>query len=254
MGCIFCGGEPLTREHVLPRWLRTAVVKKAGATLTHRDVREGRTIRRDARELDFVVRVVCRSCNEGWMHRLEEETRPILTPLAQSRTRIRLDAAACRTLALWTTKTAAVAEHTTRHVALRPRDCEAMMRSLTPPRHALVWLACQSYAKAQSFTVIRARTPSLSVRLPGSRLPDTVSAASATFRVGYLVLQTVIPWVRLPWDRARDDRRFVVQIWPPPPDGASWPPAGQLQGEEDFDRFAGIFTDDRIAERLRSAL
>jgi hypothetical protein len=92
---VFCGNADgkLTKEHILPRWLgkisnrplfsRTEhVVSKVedhlGGQLT--EYNEGK-INRPGDPLQQTLRIVCGKCNSGWMSRLQEEARPVITRL-----------------------------------------------------------------------------------------------------------------------------------------------------------------------------
>lgn len=91
--CIFCGSrENISQEHVVPNWLRKVIPRvdeSHGFT--------GFSIRRlpDAKSIIYQpgiafaegnianrrVYMVCQRCNNGWMSRLQNELKPILTPL-----------------------------------------------------------------------------------------------------------------------------------------------------------------------------
>jgi hypothetical protein len=84
--CIFCGRPGLTREHVWADWLKKYIPKNEinhtsfSATLhpTRSDFRR-KKVAGDLRSRR--LRVVCRSCNNGWMSRLQERAKPLLLPL-----------------------------------------------------------------------------------------------------------------------------------------------------------------------------
>jgi hypothetical protein len=89
----FCGGTPLSLEHVFPQWL-TAVLPAQVAwrgqdTAVHYIDGLGGTTTPESREIReqfnaATVRRVCRRCNHGWMNELEGAVRPILTPLIRT--------------------------------------------------------------------------------------------------------------------------------------------------------------------------
>ena len=89
--CIFCGGTPLSKEHIWPHWLRKHFafdqpynmhIGTVGALAPDGKIIWG--IRHDQpRTGDFrsqKLRVVCRRCNNGWMSRLQMASKPILLP------------------------------------------------------------------------------------------------------------------------------------------------------------------------------
>lgn len=87
--CVFCGGIPLTREHVYPQWLRQfsapqAYIQREGSyqdpfpqTVVRQDEQGKYVVVDEARGNktpvlhEVTVKSVCASCNNGWMSRLE---------------------------------------------------------------------------------------------------------------------------------------------------------------------------------------
>lgn len=107
MQCIFCGSTAkLTREHVFPQWLREVFPDLGEADYLRRLVTFSRdeSHQRPGRTFDVVVRDVCEECNNGWMSALEEQARPILTPMLRDEPRT-LTAPEQHVVATWPTKT-----------------------------------------------------------------------------------------------------------------------------------------------------
>ncbi|MGO9490496.1 MAG: hypothetical protein ACLQBB_15915 [Solirubrobacteraceae bacterium] len=80
--CIFCGGTPLTKEHVVGRWARR-FDKAAQASIVQICHREGRSREQNewsALPYDRRARVVCAACNNGWMSQLESAASGLLHP------------------------------------------------------------------------------------------------------------------------------------------------------------------------------
>lgn len=112
--CIFCGGRDLTKEHVLPQWISRTFARLGPGTFDLEMVNDS-GLRKPLRwtnekAIELTVKVVCKSCNEGWMAALESQIIPILTPLIKGEPR-RLDSPACKVLAAWTFKTTLLAEY-----------------------------------------------------------------------------------------------------------------------------------------------
>jgi hypothetical protein len=87
-GCVFCGRANLSKQHVFQGWLRRfeppGIVGNLSAS-EHFDpsgkpdkVRQGSLNTRK-------VRCVCRSCNHGWIEKLESNVRPLLVSLFECR-------------------------------------------------------------------------------------------------------------------------------------------------------------------------
>src|SRR5207249_4087328 len=83
--CIFCGkGGPFSREHVLPNW--TAELIGLRRVEVRRRVLDGPpTTWQKVGSFGHTVTSVCVRCNTGWMSDLEDDTKPILSPLIYPR-------------------------------------------------------------------------------------------------------------------------------------------------------------------------
>jgi hypothetical protein len=82
--CIFCGGSPISRDHIWAQWMRPEVEQAQVLEKTYAETRASPKQRRhvkttgDARSRK--LKIVCIPCNSGWMSRLQELTKPILSP------------------------------------------------------------------------------------------------------------------------------------------------------------------------------
>ena len=85
--CIFCGGGRLCREHVWPQWADDLLPKSTehgqSSMTFHLDSAPevGRQYSRQGSVTGVKLRVVCRTCNSGWMSQLEEGARQEVTAL-----------------------------------------------------------------------------------------------------------------------------------------------------------------------------
>ena len=94
--CIFCGKGGMTKQHVWPDWLKLAVPRsfaRHSQIYTHMDLQ---SVDRPLVSSPIVkskqgdpavkkVRKVCKSCNSGWMSRLETAAKPVLTPIIRGK-------------------------------------------------------------------------------------------------------------------------------------------------------------------------
>lgn len=79
--CIFCGGSPVTTEHVVGNWLRKAFppemktlakmhhiskTSNSGEQVAYRGMVGGQV------PADYTAKIVCSNCNNDWMSRVEE--------------------------------------------------------------------------------------------------------------------------------------------------------------------------------------
>src|SRR4051812_46683479 len=103
--CIFCGGGPLTLEHVWPAWL-IALFPALPSTITFRG-RERQATTSD----ELTVRAVCEKCNGGWMSDLEQQAKPLLMELLEERPYSFMPPGMQDVISAWAVKTVMVFEH-----------------------------------------------------------------------------------------------------------------------------------------------
>ena len=134
--CIFCGGSPLSREHLWPEWVLAKIKPKniAGFIGRNRNLEVGRELK---------VKIVCKTCNGGWMSDLETESKPLIAPRMDDISGF-FDMAEQWMISAWAVKTAMVLDSTTMGVkplfyTQQERD-DMRLSSQIPPR-TFVWLA-----------------------------------------------------------------------------------------------------------------
>lgn len=114
--CAFCGSDgPMSKEHVLPRWIRKRFPGEGAQEHWSRTDLEGGTVQKRRYPMvpfELTVREVCRSCNNGWMASLETKVKPILGPMLTSSIRLPLSIDEQESLAFWAAKTLMVAQST----------------------------------------------------------------------------------------------------------------------------------------------
>jgi hypothetical protein len=111
---VFCGDDRtrLTAEHVFADWITDFYTKRMGKPPTGMvemgtpsgQVRQFRTV-----PFQQTVRIVCATCNNGWMGSLEARIKPYLSKMLIGQD-ARLRANAQRDLARWCVKTVMVME------------------------------------------------------------------------------------------------------------------------------------------------
>ena len=77
--CVFCGGTPVTLEHVWPRWV-AAILADGGPVQVERGVDDEPATWQQV-SLEVTIRRVCAICNNGWLSELEQAAKPRLEPL-----------------------------------------------------------------------------------------------------------------------------------------------------------------------------
>ncbi len=147
--CIFCGGKPLTKEHIWPKWLRPYIPHQltdhtASSSIIATDRIEETRRKWSGDPRNRSVRVVCARCNSGWMSRLQEQSKDYLLPLV-SGTACTLGKNRQTALATWCAMSAMTAEFLGdgRRQAISPADRNHLQSKLRPPSplYWRIWIA-----------------------------------------------------------------------------------------------------------------
>jgi len=247
--CVFCNKPgSLTKEHVIPQWLGKLVrshdlqaLGQAPKTwingrLVHGEGIEARgdvEIRSlPADILETTVKVVCMSCNSGWMNRIETNVMDAVSGMVLGRP-THLRRGTKQDIATWAVLKAMVYQFT--DTTLRPigdEQLSAMFANALPPEHFAVGLGRYAGHRDIAF---KQRT------LFGSQNGPELRASTSVMLIGALVIYTI---------GANDPRviSHVAQgpigsrlryIWPEPTGALSWPPSSaQLQSTVDIEMLA----------------
>ena len=228
--CVFCGGSPVTKEHVWPDWLRrrTAVSE----AVAHRQVFEhhGQTVEeRDWNDQPFklTVRAVCRNCNNGWMHQLEQDVEPLLGPMLEGRGKV-LHQGGQRRLTTWALKTALMFDQASASEAqaFSGQCYEELLEGRDPPPGTWIFLTAYEGEFLGASAVV-----AIESAMGGQPPPDGHNFVTRTFsmdRVVFQVVETTNPGLRkmqLNWPEPN-----IHQLWPY--DGSfTWMPTPSLNDE-----------------------
>jgi hypothetical protein len=168
---------------------------------------------------------VCEPCNTGWMHELEESSRPLLGHFIQGDARnIRFWRQAL--VATWAIKTAMVWECVSPNDRTIPlvvlRAFHVMQR---PGMRQQVWLGRYAGEEPHSFQ----RTAGHAIGVPPRRpdVPDEAHAYFIAINVGQLAL-AVCGHLLQTESRFKMPTEFaasLIPIWPPTIEVVKWPPA-----------------------------
>jgi hypothetical protein len=144
--CIFCGGRPLTREHIWPDWLRAHLPRSlsfyhSGRIILNEDntqTHSSKKISGDPKSRK--LRIVCNKCNNEWMSDLQNATKPILIPLLLSQ-QITLSEPRQRQLATWVAMTVICAEYIQpASVSIPVTARRWLFTNRTPPENMRIWI------------------------------------------------------------------------------------------------------------------
>jgi hypothetical protein len=235
--CVFCGSKgKMTSEHVFPLWTRQVVLP---------DVRgdSGYIFRGPAGRFEVVpgmpvaaleVKRVCADCNHGWLHQLEDRSKPLLTrPIQGNPTTLHfMD---IHTVATWAYKTCVLVDlASTRLLTALPFRWLGQRRH--PPMDVVVTLASYGGVRYPQFAC--SKLVNYKIRSASTGELD-LNAYSITIGIGHLVFQVFGHHVRGVVDLSPSDwKRDYSQIIWPPPGSVRWPPLRTLDDERLF-RFAG---------------
>lgn len=101
--CVFCGGSPVTREHVFPDWISELYRRAPGLNEFSEN---GKVVRKFPEKLfQHKAKIVCEACNSGWMSTLEGKVQPLLADMITEAKATVLTKEMQDLLSLWVVKT-----------------------------------------------------------------------------------------------------------------------------------------------------
>jgi hypothetical protein len=218
--CVFCGQAGRSREHILPlAWLEDVMPSTGPYEFVIQRYDHGDTHQKrlQMRKPEFVTRRVCRTCNNGWMNRLDLAAQPLLTQLLTGERFTITRLADVALLASWATKIAIVTDAAQPAEAALAREHGRYLHDhRRPPPGWLIWLAhaqpqTQSAAALNAFTLLR---------------PLGLGYVTTTM-VNQLVLQSLV----LPAAEPLGTHPFpdhAIELWPPTYLTIPWPHARSL--------------------------
>jgi hypothetical protein len=227
--CVWCGGGPMTLEHLWADWVAGVLHSKAkkpkkGRRKTPVTPHESRSdlsseFTREWRmsSLQQTVRISCKACNNGWIESFDRTGRPVLTPLLRAERRTTLDADEQRIIARWIAKTAMIIVQLSDRRPI-PRSQHYYLRThRRPPPSTQVWIGARTAEEG----VWLGHVPSVLLR-QHEEAEEESRAYLVTFGVGHLVcsffghdLGFEIPWT---------NRIGLEQVWPVVEPTIEWPP------------------------------
>jgi hypothetical protein len=143
--CIFCGGPGLTREHIYANWLRNYIPREMksytkSSSLIHPTRIKTLVKKEPGDPHSRRVKVVCGSCNNGWMSKLQESAKPILIPLIKGEHAI-LDRDSQAVISAWVSMAVIVADSAEPDKsAIHETDRQWLYRNKSAPMNWTIWL------------------------------------------------------------------------------------------------------------------
>ena len=233
--CMFCLNKASTCEDAWPLWLMKHFPTSSTAHM-NAEIGGWKLDSWSPAKPSLRVKRLCPSCNNGWMSRLESETKPVLESILDDQLKD-LDTSAQLTLARWAVKTAMVLEATdsNRCWFYSEDDRQLMRKALDLPQRTSVWIAkCVNQPNIYSAAKHLRTTPG----------DDGVHMYATTMAFGSLALQvesirtpSAVPEnVAVTYDvREGDWDQTLVQVWPASQNSRAWPPYCGLDGDWGLD-------------------
>ena len=136
--CLFCANIANSKEHAMPLWiLRIRKDKRWGPI---RRFVEGLPVKITT-SAEIKIKAVCRACNNDWMSKLENDSKPLIGCLLQDFS-LSLDTSQQTLLARWTVKTAMVFDGVTkeRNRFYTRSECENLYLNSKIPDRTTIWI------------------------------------------------------------------------------------------------------------------
>lgn len=192
---MFCGGTPLSREHVYPQWLSNVLPEQLSyrgqsTEVVHFVDNEDGEQPLSTREVhqrftDAVVKRACKTCNSGWMNDLETGSRRVLTKMMRGE-RCEIDFEDAKRLAAWTAKTCLMAQYTHPESVATPASYyEWLFLTKEPPPNMQIWAFPSA---AQDWGVQMEHRGLLFKTSDRTQLSDPCNTHSTTIGLGQVVM------------------------------------------------------------------
>lgn len=148
--CIFCGQGNLSKEHLWPQWsfeylpkFRSHTTIEQRFTYSVKNDPDPDSIKRERQGQTWskTLRVVCVSCNTGWMSQIEEQAKEILVPLITAHSH-EVSKASLILLSQWIALKIMISEQNYPSEVVTPQEeRSAFKETLAIPPNFKIWIA-----------------------------------------------------------------------------------------------------------------
>lgn len=149
--CVFCGGNPLTEQHVFPKWMESEFKTPRNGTSNIRmsfdnpfnktlNLSSSVTFKKNRTIGKKLLKYFCATCNNGWMSKIEEAAKPLIIDLIRER-KHKLDVGEQLILSRWACLSTIVYEfddYKTKVITKAER--QNFMYNITPPASWEIWV------------------------------------------------------------------------------------------------------------------
>lgn len=240
--CIFCGRTGLTKQHVLPDWIKNVLPRDksnfvANSVYSRIDTNTGRVLSRDPKKIlknghqgTQKIRNVCANCNGGWMNDIEIKVKPFLSEMILGKT-IKLNIDQQLELTKWVVMTSIMGEFTDRRgLAIPVSHRKILMEQGRPGETWKIWLGryvgdewSVSYKHIASSLKIR----NISVGTPA--IYPNIQFTTIVLGAVFIHASSFLPGV--PVYNVTVGSTLLTPLWPSSEDDLIWPPY-QIIGDE----------------------
>jgi hypothetical protein len=221
--CIFCGGKGLTYEHAFAAWLKPYLASTqteyfAGDNDLYPSHVSHSVKKWSGTPYSRRLRIVCKTCNNGWMGKLQEAAKPLLVPLLNGSACV-IGIAQLMTLSSWAAMSTMVSEYfvTPDKRAISQSDRGHLWLTGSPPESFKIWIGC--YARFR-WRGVWFRTGAaigdeeeLAAYSTNDRAP-VPNTQTTTYIIGQLYIHVLSSPVRVLVEKTDLDPRAFVQIFP----------------------------------------
>lgn len=184
--------------------------------------------------LDLTTKVVCESCNNGWMSDIESQhAKPSIGPLLEGKVDIPITQSHARSIALFAFKTAVICDHMRRGDRFFPRATRYLFKEKSEiPATVQMWFAGYLGRSEGASLTIYHNVPD----------PNGFQLYVCTYLIGYFVFQVLATSMPTSWFVRPHETTFknlAVPFWPSVPGSFMWPPKTVLMKATEFQKFAG---------------
>ena len=249
--CIFCGGPANSKEDVWPCWMTARFI--APGTM---EQERGPDLRMTSWRVDrpeLIVKRVCKTCNNGWMSRLQSRAKPVIERLWDE-PQVTLDLHDCKALSLWAVMTSMMLQtfDESDRWLYTDYDRTLMWHELRIPSFVGISIA-NCIGHTETYSAGRTMT---GAALENQR-PARGSAITMAFaNLGIQVLKVNPEGNTKGLERIEvgqgwgDWENIALQIWPLKGDPVEWPPPRGIRCEEELEIFAGRFRSQPDSARV----
>jgi hypothetical protein len=249
--CVYCGGSGMSKEHIFPDWLapyvpRTRTTNTEHFQLLERDGTPRQELFRKQQGDPYTrkLRVVCQECNNGWMSRLQTETKPILLPLltGQSTTLYRKQQTI---LARWIAMSIMTADfRPPADPAISQGERARVMAGNRVGSNWRIWIGNYERKRWPAFFThhtipINSPRYGISVSERDPPLPNTQSSSFVVGPLFIVAISSAIPRLAKKWTFNDASEAVLRQIWPIQRPSIAWPLPAMT--DEEADRISSAF-------------